>query len=184
MADTNENSLKTVQQRILDGDETAVPEFRKLLRENHNLVDSWARKPVAMLLARISGMMTIAAGAPLLFREALTVTMDSLRSSLAGPEPSPLEKLLVERIVATWLQVYQADFEATGCIECSNADGTYRQQRQDRANRRFLSACRTLAHVRRLALPVRLDVKLDGVVRTENTDQGIPLERFKLPAKN
>jgi hypothetical protein len=175
--DTNEK-LKTVQQRILAGDESAVPEFRKLLRANPNLVDSWARKPVAALLARISGMMTnVAKGAPLLFTEGLTITMDSIRSSLAGPAPSPVEKLLVERIVACWLQVYSADLEAAGCVECSFAEGTYRQQRQDRANRRFFSACRTLATVRRLALPIKVDVNLAGTVKTENTAPA----RFALP---
>ena len=58
-------------------------------------------------------------------------------------------------------------------------------RRQDSAHRRFLSACKTLAVVRRLALPVKIDVSVAAsvaaVVETENTTATLP-ERFTLPA--
>jgi len=34
---------------------------------------------------------------------------DAMRTELAGPRPSPIERLLVQRVVACWLQVYHAD---------------------------------------------------------------------------
>jgi len=43
----------------------------------------------------------------------------------------------------------------------------YNQRRQDRAHRRFLSAIRTLATVRRLALPTLVAVNVTGMVARE-----------------
>jgi hypothetical protein len=173
-----DKNLKSLQDRILAGDATAVPEFRKLLRANPAALENWSRKPTTALLARISGMMKATAiGAPLLFAEGLKSTMDYLRSSLAGPEPRALERLLTDRIICCWAQVYECDLRAL-----SGSESAFDVRRQDSAHRRFLSACKTLAVVRKLALPLRVDVNLAGVVRTENTDQAIPPDRFRLPA--
>jgi len=65
----------------------------------------------------------------------------------------PLEQLLVDRVVACWLQVQYAD-----AIYAQNArkgevtwtDGDYYQRCQDRAHRGYLWAIRSLAQVRRL----------------------------------
>ena len=44
-----------------------------------------------------------AAGKNLAFREALGPKLDRMRAELAGPSPTPVERLLVERIVTCWL---------------------------------------------------------------------------------
>ncbi|HMC66385.1 MAG TPA: hypothetical protein VKI65_15730 [Gemmataceae bacterium] len=43
------------------------------------------------------------------YREAIQIKLEQLRAELTGPEPSPLEKLLVERVLICWLQVHIAD---------------------------------------------------------------------------
>src|SRR5262249_56985094 len=97
-----------------------------------------------------------AAGNDLAFREALRRQLELLRAELAGPSPSPVERLLVERVVACWLQVQDADVRyAQG--QKSNpslAVCDFQQRRMDRAHRRYLSALKALAAVRKLALPV------------------------------
>src|SRR5262245_49788220 len=96
-----------------------------------------------------------AAGDSLSFKEALIRKLELLRAELAGPNPSPVERLLVERVVACWLQVQDADVRyAQGQRDCTLAQGDYRQRRMDRAHRRYLSALKTLALVRKLAVPV------------------------------
>ena len=80
--------------------------------------------------------------------------MELLRAELLGPTPTPLERLLVERVVACWLQVQDADVRYAQAKNPSFALGDYLQRRMDRAHKRFLTAARTLALVRRLALPV------------------------------
>ncbi|HTE19411.1 MAG TPA: hypothetical protein VK689_13635 [Armatimonadota bacterium] len=95
-----------------------------------------------------------AAGENALRREALERKMDSLRAELEGPTPTPLEKLLVERVALCWLQANYEDI-----IDAQNRTGRTwtaslsQQKRAETAQRRFLAAVKTLATVRRLALP-------------------------------
>src|SRR5205085_2151017 len=81
--------------------------------------------------------------------------LELLRAELAGPNPTPLERLLVERVVACWLQVQDADVRyAQAMKQATMAWSEFHQRRMDRAHRRYLSALKTLAQVRKLALPV------------------------------
>ncbi len=83
-----------------------------------------------------------------------------MKTELAGPKPSPLERLLVDRIAACWLQVHYADaLYAQRMGEVSVGWGDYLQRRQDRAHRRYLASIRALAQVRRLlSPPVQINV--------------------------
>jgi hypothetical protein len=96
-----------------------------------------------------------ATGENLSFREALIRKLDLLRDELGGPSPTPLERLLVDRVVACWLQLHHADLLLAQQAEgMTLVQGDYHQRTRDRAHRRYLSAIRTLAIVRKLALPV------------------------------
>jgi hypothetical protein len=77
-----------------------------------------------------------------------------MRSELAGPSPTPLGRLLVDRIVTCWLQISDADVRAAQAKDLSPSWAEFYQRRMDRAHRRYLSAIKTLATVRRLVLPV------------------------------
>lgn len=77
----------------------------------------------------------------------------SMRLELAGPSPSPLEHLLVERIVVSWLLANQLDLADACAGGRSLAVAEYDAKRADRAHRRFLGAVKALAEVRRLAAP-------------------------------
>src|SRR5262245_15782375 len=48
-------------------------------------------------------------GKNLLLKESVTRKLDLLREELAGPNPTPLERLLVERIVACWLHLHHLE---------------------------------------------------------------------------
>jgi hypothetical protein len=78
----------------------------------------------------------------------------ALTRELAGEHPSPLEKLLVERIVLCWLHLHGAEAlyaQHTGSLSIGQA--SYHQHRITAAHNRYLSAIRTLAQVRRLPAP-------------------------------
>jgi hypothetical protein len=68
-----------------------------------------------------------------------------------------LEQLQVERVVASWLQVQDADIRYAQAKNLSLEWSHYGQRRMDRAHRRFLTAVKTLARIRRLALPVLVE---------------------------
>jgi hypothetical protein len=95
-----------------------------------------------------------AAGQNLAFQEALTQKLKLLRDELAGPNPTPLERLLVERVVACWLQVQDADVRCAQAKDTSIKWAEYLQRRMTYAHKRYLSAIKTLALVRKLNLPV------------------------------
>jgi hypothetical protein len=113
------------------------------------------------------------AGNNLSWREAIVRKMELLRADLSGPNPTPVERLLVERIVGCWLQVQHANICYARAKELSFAGGDYYQRWIDRAHRRYLAAIKTLAVVRKLAIPVlqvniaRRQVNAAGAVRGE-----------------
>jgi hypothetical protein len=81
--------------------------------------------------------------------------------------------VLVERVVACWLQVQDADVRYAQAKNLSVTWGECYQRRMDRAHRRYLSAVKALALVRKLAVPVlqvniaRKQVNVAGPVATE-----------------
>ena len=93
------------------------------------------------------------AGDNLLQVKGLAKRLKDLKKELAGPEPSPLELILVDRICCCWLAAYHADMNESHFKGATFAQGEYYQRRHDRAHRRFLSACKALAQVRRLLGP-------------------------------
>jgi hypothetical protein len=73
---------------------------------------------------------------------------------LLGANASAVERLLVERVVACWLQVQEADIRTAQTRDLSLRWADFYQKRMDRAHCRYLPAIKTLATVRRLAVPV------------------------------
>jgi hypothetical protein len=82
-----------------------------------------------------------------------------MRIEVAGDNPSPLERLLAERVVATWLQVQLFDaFYAFGLKSGTISQDEHRQKRLDRAHRRHLSAIRTLVQIRKMGPAVQINI--------------------------
>jgi hypothetical protein len=110
---------------------------------------------------------------PVLIGEGLRRHLKNLRGESLGQAPSPLERLLVERILLSWLQVHSGDLELAQ-YEGSTEGGTYRQRQVDRGHRRYLHAVRALAQVRRLLVPAlqvnigERQVNVGAVLRSES----------------
>jgi len=94
-----------------------------------------------------------AAGTNLFFKEGLEAKMGQLRTDLAGTDPTPLERLLADRIALCWLSLHNAEarFAQTEGLTWKQTESW--QRWIDAAHRRYLSAVKTLATVRKLALP-------------------------------
>lgn len=115
-------------------------------------------------------------------KEALQRELEKKREELSGENPMPIERLLIERVISCWLQVQHADLVAAQSKNVSLAKGDYNQRRQDRSHRRFLAAVKTLATVRRLALPIRFDVNVAALVNTNPSLTTSRLSRPEQPA--
>jgi hypothetical protein len=136
--------------RLSEGDQSALPEFRRYLaREGAALLDELGSvrelAEEAVIDAFTAGDMAV--------REAVRARVAALRRELAGESPTPLERLLVERVAFCWLTTYRLERSAARYGESTFAQAEFLERRLERASRRFLAACRTLATVRRLALP-------------------------------
>jgi hypothetical protein len=142
--------VRALLTRAQRGDASTLPALRQLL-QRPEVVDAMGGDLAGQAE---QSLIKAAAGDDLAFQEALTRKLELLRAELAGPSPSPVERLLVERAVACWLQVQDADVRYAQGKNLSLAQGDYHQRRMDHAHRRYLSALKTLALVRKLAVPV------------------------------
>ncbi len=133
-----------------NGDSSASSELRELFDAKPT---RWETVGNMALQAECS-LVQVASGDNEVLEEAIYKKLNNMKKDLAGSAPTPLERLLVERVVACWLQVYYADaIYMQNMKNLSIEVGAYYQQRQDRAHRRYMSAIRTLAQVRRLLIP-------------------------------
>lgn len=149
--------LKGLVARANDGDKSALPKLRAILDEAPSL----ARKFVDPAVQVERSMIQTYAGEDPLAKEALPRTLRAMREDLAGDAPSPLEVLLVERVVATWFQLqYFEALYAQNMKDLTITQGEYHQQRIDRAHRRHLSAVKTLAQIRKLGPAASLQINI------------------------
>jgi hypothetical protein len=138
------------------GDREVLPAIREALDELPELV--WHLSNVAEV-AEHNLMKEMTGEGNLLTKEIVPRQLAAMREELAGPAPSPLERLLVERVVATWLQLHY--FEARYAASMGNLtmpQSEHHQKRIDRAHRRYLSAIRTLAQVRKLGPALQINI--------------------------
>jgi hypothetical protein len=96
------------------------------------------------------GWLDLVGGVDLVCKESLQRQLDEMRLQLAGTDPTPLESLAVQRVLAAWVQVHFADALAAQAQERQAAPAPlrYSQKRQESAGRCLTEAFKqlTLAH--------------------------------------
>jgi hypothetical protein len=133
------------------GDRKVLPALRKWL-DTHPAF--WDDVEDLAQAARRSFVKRAGGDKNLLVQEVYDRKLTGLAQELAGPTPSPLERLLVERIVLCWLHLYYAEaMYVQHMQDLTLRQADFHQQRISKAHSRYLSAIRTLAQVRRLGVP-------------------------------
>jgi hypothetical protein len=103
-------------------------------------------------------------------QEALRARMEHMRAEIAGENPTPLELLLTERVVAGWLLVEVLEALMAGQYrrgeEGPRVGPDYIIQHSrilESATRRYLAAIRELARVRKLqtGTPVQVNTQVN-----------------------
>lgn len=141
-------------ERANDGDAAAAQEIFALAKDQPlegQLIDSLANVGQRAQEKIIAVMGDTPLGDTPLHREAFARKIAKLRAELAGPDPSPLELLLIERVVNCWLQVHQVEMLLN--VQENPRAVEYFEKRLDKAHKRYLASIKTLAQVRRLQLP-------------------------------
>ena len=150
-ADTKrqQEELAQLVARAEQGDRGVLPALQEALDANPAV---WQQYGDLALQAEAS-LGVLAAGKNLLLGESLKRKLQWLKAELGGESPSPLERLLVERAVMSWLQTAYYDTLLSQARGASEAQARMLHRQQDAAYRRQLAALRTLATVRKLLTP-------------------------------
>jgi hypothetical protein len=162
-----EGRIRALWDRIESGDPALYQATKQMFDADPGCVAAWGGDLAARVVGGLTGRL---AGAHLYRREAVTRMLAQVRADMEGPDPSPVERLLAERAAACWLAVYEADAACQRFSPLVDAKvAEYHERRHDRAHRRFVSAVRALALVRKMALPPRRPVvefggRLSGVI--------------------
>ena len=103
------DELFVVVKQARGGDSSVVPRLRAILTERPQLFHHYGNLAKQAEAAWVA----LAAGPDLFLKECLLHQTEDMRNGLIRPSSPPLESLLVERVVATWLQLqYFAAMEA------------------------------------------------------------------------
>lgn len=145
------------------GNTEAREALRKQLQDKPELAQQLTTLAFAAQEGRLQQMLDKMDGARLLFRE----QMRDMQQRIAGDNPTPLERLLADRVVMCWFDVQDHELR----YSMLNGESTYKQfewrsRMLDRARNRYLSAVIALAKIRRLALPAMLVNIADKQINT------------------
>ena len=147
--------LRALSKKAEAGEKGARQELKQALRESSPAVIARAsdigRKAQHVLID------TAAGGEPLA-EYALSARLDTMRAEVAGENPTPLDVLLTERVVACWMLVELFDVLMAAQLakspdpKCRVPFSTLKHylRWQEVANTRYLAAIKALAQVRRL----------------------------------
>jgi hypothetical protein len=152
--------------RVKAGDKSAVPALDEALARCREFLPKWPEADdVDPGKAVEKAVVAWAAGKDSLAQRLVRRRLDQFRTDLAGSESPPaLERLMIDRVALTWLEVCTWDEKLTRADRLSARDDCmvfveHMERRRMAAHKRFNQAVKALATVRRLALP-RLRVKL------------------------
>ncbi len=146
---TTNEGVRPLLKRAATGDVTTAPILRKMLEQPDTielLGGNLAKCAQRSFIDAISGQ-------DVSVREAVAAKMECMRKELLGENPTPVERLLVERVVACWLQVQDAEIRAAQAKDQTFKQADFNQRRMDATNKRYLAAIKALALVRKLAVP-------------------------------
>jgi hypothetical protein len=143
--ETTNVRFRALLRKAQEGDDEAMAQLRRIMDDPNGR--RWFRD----LAGRVRDRLIRAyAGNNPVTCELLEREMRQLRGELLGPAPTAVERLLAERVAIGWLQVHTAEDNLGGV---GSAAAPFWQDQVDHAQRRFLSALRLLAAVRKLPRP-------------------------------
>jgi len=140
------SELHRIVERAQKGDRDVIPRLRQLLDDSPQL---WQEASNLSAHTEAAWIDRIAGGNELL-AEGLRRRISTMRAEYSGSNPTPIEMLLAERVVITWLQVQHADLTAAISDESSTQQARFLVKRLDAAQNRHLAAIRSMTTLQRL----------------------------------
>jgi hypothetical protein len=172
-AEAADAELEPLVKRAREGDRDAAKELTRILADDPDRLIRLGRGDLDRFVEEV---WVFTSFKDRLRQAAVRARMKELRAELAGPDPSPLEVLLVDRVVLCWLQ--SQILEA-----CAGAPGgftkEYLARRAEQAHRKYLASIRALASVRKLLTPRVVQINLAGQQINVATDRGKNVKKKK-----
>jgi hypothetical protein len=131
-------------ERARQGDEDVLPELQAWLDRSA----VWRQFGDLGRQARDAWLRLIA-GNDLVLRESLLKKLSDLQRELTSGEATPIERLLIDRILANWLRLHFAELATTQAMNRPKL-GEFWDRRQSRAERAYLASLGALTTLRRL----------------------------------
>lgn len=178
--------LSSLNQLVLDADQAkpgAVTALRRYLEDHPEVWNSFGDLGNLAL----ETWLNMVAGTDHLLRESVRLKVDDLRRELLGVAPSPLEKLIVDRIVVTKLQLDHAEAAFGQARQISSVELKMFERRLNGAQHRYLRSINALATLRKLTrplLPMRSAGALEAktAARISRLEPAAPLAIMNKPA--
>lgn len=139
------DALERTRQKANAGEPRAREIIRKFLDEHPEV---WSKVGNLARHAELT-LAEAAAGGEWFGAEAIKREADRIRRALAGPSPTPLETMAVERVVLTWLQLQYVEARFMQTYR-DLGWAKYWLRRQEQADKLYRSAVKSLATIREL----------------------------------
>jgi hypothetical protein len=143
--------LRVLVQQAQAGDATALPQIRRILDDEPAI---WRHVGDLSALVERAWIAVLAADNPLA-AESMQRTAEEMKKDLTGENPTRMERMVVDQILACWMQLKYAETVSAEPGHGSLKQAHFRVNYLESAQKRYLRAIETLATVRKL-LPVRL----------------------------
>ena len=106
----------------------------------------------------------VVAGKDLVAKEATARKLEQLRDELAGPNPSPVERMLVENVVSTWFHLHNLERQAALEGEDNIVRAAFWQKALTAAQNRYFATIRELTKCRQAQVrPVQVNIAHEQV---------------------
>ena len=128
------------------GDQASLAQLRRTLDENPQIwraVGNLAQHARMVLVDAIAGKDQLA-------KDSLLRHADEMEKDLAGPSPSPLERLTAGRIVACWLETHYAALQGPEPTGNTLKHAKFVLQIKESAEKRFHAAIKSLSLIRKM----------------------------------
>jgi len=139
--------LRVLVQSAQAGNPAALPHIRKILDDHPEV---WRHVGDLATLAERAWIAVLAADHPVAV-ESMKRTLAEMKADLAGENPTRIERLLVDQVVACWMEVNYLESVSADPGRGSLDQSAFRLKRLESAQRRYLQALKSLTELRALA---------------------------------
>ena len=147
--------LRTLIDKAKAGDRTALPRLREYLDINPNL---WQLQGNIGVQAQAAWVKLIA-GSNLYLQEVTVRKINAMKREYVGKNPTPMESLLVERIIMAWLQLAYVEACEAQHPETNIRWAEFQLKRQAQAEKQLRSAIDALNNLRKSQKTITVEVR-------------------------